>query len=123
MDATRSELEANTPIDDIPDKLISEGFLADKVIAYDATKMRILIRRMISFAKTGEWFIHASEHSVLRRRKLDLRQKSHRLPFSLVKKKVTGGFFVFLGCVLGRLAYRFRVSLYAIMAAAETSVL
>ncbi len=54
MDATRSELEANTPIDDIPDKLISEGFLADKVIAYDATKMRILIRRMISFAITGE---------------------------------------------------------------------
>ena len=54
MDATRSELAANTPADEIADKLIAEGFLADKVIAYDANKMRILIRRMISFAKTGE---------------------------------------------------------------------
>lgn len=54
IDGARRELEANTPAADIPDKLVGEGFLADKVIAYDPDGMKILIRRMISFARTGE---------------------------------------------------------------------
>jgi len=54
IDGTRAEMEAGTPIGDIPDKLVAENYLADRIIAYDAEKMRILIGRMVSYILTGE---------------------------------------------------------------------
>lgn len=54
IDGARKEMAANTPFEEIPDKLVNERYLADKVIAYDPDKMRILIRRMVSYLQTGE---------------------------------------------------------------------
>jgi glyoxylase-like metal-dependent hydrolase (beta-lactamase superfamily II) len=54
IDATRAELAAGTPALEIPDKLVAEKFLADRIIGYDPEKMRIFARRIVSYAQTGE---------------------------------------------------------------------
>ncbi len=54
INGVRAEMAANTPPADIPDKLVAEHYLADRVIAYDEDKMRILLRRMVSYIQTGE---------------------------------------------------------------------
>ena len=48
------EMEADTPIDEIADKLVAEGYLEDRIIAYDPEKMQILIGRMVNYIQTGE---------------------------------------------------------------------
>jgi glyoxylase-like metal-dependent hydrolase (beta-lactamase superfamily II) len=50
----RDELAAGTPAEDIPDKIVAEGQLIDKIGGYDPEKMRILMKRMTNLALTGE---------------------------------------------------------------------
>jgi glyoxylase-like metal-dependent hydrolase (beta-lactamase superfamily II) len=50
----RTEMEAGTPADEIPDKLVADGYMSDRVKGYDGDKMRILFRRMVAFLQTGE---------------------------------------------------------------------
>ncbi len=54
IDGTRAEMVANTPVEDIPDKLVADRYLADRIVAYDEDKMRILIQRIVSYVLTGE---------------------------------------------------------------------
>lgn len=50
----KDELAAGTPPDDVPDVVVEKRLLADKINGYDPEKMRILMRRMVSLALTGE---------------------------------------------------------------------
>ena len=50
----RAEMEAGTPADEIPDKLVADGYMRDRVNGYNADSMRILFRRMVAFLQTGE---------------------------------------------------------------------
>jgi glyoxylase-like metal-dependent hydrolase (beta-lactamase superfamily II) len=52
--AARDELAAGTPPEDIPDKIVADARLTDKISGYDPAKMRILMQRMTSLALTGE---------------------------------------------------------------------
>lgn len=54
IDAARAELAAGTAPEDVPDRIVEKGLLADKIGGYDPKKMRILMRRMTSLALTGE---------------------------------------------------------------------
>jgi len=54
IDAARAELAAGTAPEEVPDRIVEKGLLADKIIGYDPKKMRILMRRMTSLALTGE---------------------------------------------------------------------
>lgn len=49
-----AELAAGTPPDEVPDRIVEKGLLADRILGYDPEKMRILMRRMTSLALTGE---------------------------------------------------------------------
>ena len=50
----KAELAAGTPPEDVPDVIVEKRLLADKINGYDPDKMRILMRRMVSLALTGE---------------------------------------------------------------------
>ena len=52
--AAAAELAAGTPPDEVPDRIVEQGLLADQISGYDPKKMRILMRRMTSLALTGE---------------------------------------------------------------------
>jgi glyoxylase-like metal-dependent hydrolase (beta-lactamase superfamily II) len=54
IEAVRAELAAGTPAARVPDKLVAERFLADRVVDYDPAKMRMLLARMTNYARTGE---------------------------------------------------------------------
>jgi hypothetical protein len=53
-EVARAELAAGTPPDEVPDRIVEQGILADKISGYDPEKMRILMQRMTSLALTGE---------------------------------------------------------------------
>jgi glyoxylase-like metal-dependent hydrolase (beta-lactamase superfamily II) len=53
-EVARAELAAGTAPEDVPDRIIEKGLLADKISGYDPKKMRILMQRMTSLALTGE---------------------------------------------------------------------
>ncbi|MEC9376027.1 MAG: MBL fold metallo-hydrolase [Pseudomonadota bacterium] len=48
------ELAAGTPPEKIPEKIVSEKKLNDKISGYDPEKMRVLMKRMTNLAVTGE---------------------------------------------------------------------
>ena len=50
----KAELAAGTPPEEVPDRIVAQGLLADQIIGYDPEKMRILMQRMTSLALTGE---------------------------------------------------------------------
>jgi glyoxylase-like metal-dependent hydrolase (beta-lactamase superfamily II) len=50
----KAELEAGTAPEDVPNVVVEKRLLADKINGYDPEKMRILMRRMVSLALTGE---------------------------------------------------------------------
>ncbi len=54
IEAARAELAAGTAPEDVPDRIVEKGVLADQIIGYDPAKMRILMQRMTSLALTGE---------------------------------------------------------------------
>ncbi len=54
IDAVRAELAAGTPVSQVPDALVARRFLADRVLGYDAEKMRMLLHRIANYAVTGE---------------------------------------------------------------------
>ncbi len=53
-EAAKAELAAGTPPEEVPDRIVEQGLLADQISGYDPEKMRILMRRMTSLALTGE---------------------------------------------------------------------
>jgi hypothetical protein len=52
--AARQELEAGTDPARVPDVLVERRVLADRIVGYEPEKMRVLLRRMVSYAQTGE---------------------------------------------------------------------
>ena len=54
IESTKAEIAAGTPPDQVPDVLVEKQALADQVIGYDPDKMRILLRRITSYVRTGE---------------------------------------------------------------------
>jgi glyoxylase-like metal-dependent hydrolase (beta-lactamase superfamily II) len=52
--AAAAELAAGTPPGEVPDRIVEQALLADKISGYDPEKMRILMQRMTSLAITGE---------------------------------------------------------------------
>jgi len=54
IDGARNEMAAGTPADEVAEKLVADGYLADRIIVYDGPKMQILIQRMVSYIQTGE---------------------------------------------------------------------
>jgi len=54
IDGVRAELAAGTPPAEVPDTLVAQGFLADRVVGYQPQQMRILLTRITSYALTGE---------------------------------------------------------------------
>jgi len=54
IDVVKSELAAGTPAKQVPDKLVEEQVLADRIVGYEPEKMRILLRRITNYVQTGE---------------------------------------------------------------------
>lgn len=54
IDAVRAELARGTRPADVPDELVGRRVLADRISGYDPAKMRVLLRRITSYALTGE---------------------------------------------------------------------
>lgn len=54
IDAVREELAAGIPAMAVPDVLVEKELFADRVLGYEPEKMRILLRRITSYAQTGE---------------------------------------------------------------------
>jgi glyoxylase-like metal-dependent hydrolase (beta-lactamase superfamily II) len=54
IDGVRAELAAGTAPAKVPDTLVAQGFLADRVVGYQPQQMRILLTRITSYALTGE---------------------------------------------------------------------
>ncbi len=54
IDGVRAELAAGTPPEAVPDRLVEQGFLADRIVGYRPELMRILLSRITSYAITGE---------------------------------------------------------------------
>lgn len=54
IDAVRGELAAGTLAVDVPEILVEKKVLADKIDGYQPDQMRILFRRITSYALTGE---------------------------------------------------------------------
>ena len=54
IEATKVEISAGTPPEEIPDKLVREGMFADQIAGYDPDKMRIFAQRITTYVQTGE---------------------------------------------------------------------
>ncbi|MDJ0926055.1 MAG: MBL fold metallo-hydrolase [Gammaproteobacteria bacterium] len=54
IELPRAELAAGTPPEEVPDRIVEKGLLADRISGYDPKKMHILMRRLTSLAITGE---------------------------------------------------------------------
>ncbi len=54
IEAARREITAGTPPDQVPEVLVERRLLADRIVGYDPDKMRVLLRRIVSYVETGE---------------------------------------------------------------------
>lgn len=54
IEAARQELAAGTAPSRVPEVLVERKVLADKIVGYEPEKMRVLLRRMVSYVQTGE---------------------------------------------------------------------
>lgn len=54
IDVVQAELARGTSPEDVPDTLVERQVLADRITGYDPGKMRVLLRRITSYAVTGE---------------------------------------------------------------------
>ena len=54
IDAVRAKLASGTPPAEVPDALVEDGVLSDRVIGYTPAAARIWFQRLTSYAITGE---------------------------------------------------------------------
>ena len=54
IDVVQAEIARGTPPDQVPDLLVEQRVLADRISGYNPAKMHVLLQRITSYAVTGE---------------------------------------------------------------------
>ena len=54
IDVVQAELARGTPPDEVPERLVVSGALADRIAGYEPAKMQVLLQRITSYTQTGE---------------------------------------------------------------------